>query len=233
LIPLLEESSSQFAHDATAVLRQLTSSPDPWFRALSLHAIGEMLSRDLQTLAARANEDTDPIVREAANAAIRIGGEMSETLKTLGTMDRILFLRQVPVFATWSRGFETDREIASERIFLEGDFLSRGEIGDELFVIVEGSVRGKGIEWRCADASQAERRRANYELAILREQLLGECDCRKWDCSCLGDSRRCAALDSQRSPRGRSRNARQSCTAIEYKLISVYDSRCGGKIHAR
>ncbi len=173
LIPLLEESSSKSTDGATTVLRQLTSNPDPWFRALAVHAIGEMLSRDLHTLATRAHQDADPIVREAATAAIATGGEMTETLKTLGTMDRILFLRQVPVFADLEpEDLKQIAEIAEERIFLEGEYLCReGEIGDELFVIVEGQVRvAKG-----SNGDHRTLRTLNVgeqigELAILREQ---------------------------------------------------------------
>ncbi len=173
LIPLLEESSSKSTDGATTVLRQLTSNPDPWFRALAVHAIGEMLSRDLHTLATRAHQDADPMVREAATAAIATGGEMTETLKTLGTMDRILFLRQVPVFADLEpEDLKQIAEIAEERIFLEGEYLCReGEIGDELFVIVEGQVRvAKG-----SNGDHRTLRTLNVgeqigELAILREQ---------------------------------------------------------------
>lgn len=173
LIPLLEESSSNSTDGATTILRRLTLNPDPWFRALAVHAIGEMLSRDLHTLSTRAHQDADPIVREAAIAAIGTGGEMTETLKTLGTIDRILFLRQVPVFADLEpEDLKQIAEIASERIFLEGDYLCReGEIGDELFVIVEGQV----LVTKGSNGDRRTLRTLNVgeqigELAILREQ---------------------------------------------------------------
>lgn len=98
---------------------------------------------------------------------------MAETLKTLGMIDRILFLRQVPVFADLEpEDLKQIAEIASERIFSQDEYLCReGEMGDELFVIVQGQVRvAKG-----SNGDKRTLRTLNVgeqigELAILREQ---------------------------------------------------------------
>jgi HEAT repeat protein len=148
LVPLLEASASDAAQDARAVLKDLTQHPDPWLRAFAARALGELLGRDWNALVAQASEDSAMIVREAVAAArrappLQIGGEMHETLKTLGTMDRILFLRQVPLFGNLApEDLQQIAEIAAERVFPANEYLCReGEIGDELFVIVEGQVR--------------------------------------------------------------------------------------------
>ena len=98
---------------------------------------------------------------------------MAETLKTLGTMDRILFLRQVPLFGDLApEDLQQIAEIATERVFSANDYLCReGEIGDELFVMVDGQVRvtkGATGEERALRTLKAGEHIG--ELAILREQ---------------------------------------------------------------
>ncbi len=174
LIPLLEESAAGATEGPRTVLDKLSSNPDPWLRALAVHSIGELLARDLQTLIARAREDPEAIVREAAASAVVVtGGDMPETLRTLETIDRILFLRQVPVFADLEpEDLKQIAEIAAERVFPAGEYLCReGDIGDELFVIVEGQVRvakGSNGELRTLRILQVGEQVG--ELAILREQ---------------------------------------------------------------
>jgi HEAT repeat protein len=155
-------------------LGKLTAHSDPWLRALAVRATGDLLSRDWRLLYTRAREDSELIVREAAASTLaRMGGEMPETYQTLGTVDRILFLRQVPIFSNLApEDLQRIAEIASERIVQAGDDLCReDEIGDELFVIVEGQVRvtkrSNGTE-RTLRILQAGEHVG--ELAILREQ---------------------------------------------------------------
>ncbi|MBI3914576.1 MAG: HEAT repeat domain-containing protein [Chloroflexi bacterium] len=170
LIPLLEETGAAPKQDARAVLNILAMHSDPFWRALAVHAIGELLSRDLQTLAERAGQDAASIVREAASKWTAVtGGAMPETLRTLGTIDRILFLRQVPIFNNLApEDLNQIAEIADERAFTRGEFIFReGDVGDELFVIVEGAMRVErdGRTLRTLQAGEQI-----GELAILREQ---------------------------------------------------------------
>lgn len=98
---------------------------------------------------------------------------MSETLKTLGTMDRILFLRQVPLFENLApEELESIAELASERVFSTDEFLCRqGETGDELFVVVDGRVRvEKQVEGITKTLRQLDVGEHIGELAVLREQ---------------------------------------------------------------
>jgi CRP-like cAMP-binding protein len=96
-----------------------------------------------------------------------------ETSATLSTMERVLFLRQVPLFVRLEpEDLQSIAEISVERFFEPGDALVReGEIGDELFVIVEGSVRvtkhSNGDERLLRRLSSGDHL---GELAILREQ---------------------------------------------------------------
>jgi len=144
LLPLLEESPAGApGTDARSVLNRLSEHSDPWLRGLAVHAIGELLWRDLQRLTARARDDAEPIVREAAAAwagVDRMGGVMADTLRTLGFMDRILFLRQVPIFSELApEDLQRIAQVAIERVYSDREYLCRdGELGDEMFVVVEG-----------------------------------------------------------------------------------------------
>ncbi len=98
---------------------------------------------------------------------------MVETAKTLGTMERILFLRQVPIFGNLApEDLEPIANLSGERLFAPGDYICReGEIGDELFVIVEGQVQvvkqSNGTVHPVRTLQVGEQ---IGELAILREQ---------------------------------------------------------------
>jgi HEAT repeat protein len=174
LISLLEDDALQTTQDARALLGKLTAHPDPWLRALAVRATGDLLARDWRLLYTCARNDSELIVREAAVSVLAgMGGEMPDTYQTLGTMDRILALRQVPLFGNLApEDLQRIAEIASERIVQAGDYVCReDEIGDELFVIVEGQVRvtkhSNGTE-RTLRILQAGEHVG--ELAILREQ---------------------------------------------------------------
>ena len=66
-----------------------------------------------------------------------------DSIITLSLMDRILFLKRVPLFATLSPAeLKQVAAIAEEDVFSDGEVLAyEGEQGDALFVIVSGEVR--------------------------------------------------------------------------------------------
>ncbi len=178
LVPLLEEESFRDVEESGRVLKRLTSEADPWLRALATHALGEMLSRDLEMLASHAQQDPSARVRQAAGEATRespvpIGGSMADSVKTLGTMERILFLRQVPIFSNLApEDLAQIADLSSERVFEDGDYLCReGELGDELFVVVEGQVCvAKQSDGTTRTLRTLRAGEQVGELAILREQ---------------------------------------------------------------
>ena len=89
-----------------------------------------------------------------------------ETLATLPTMERIIFLRHVPLFADLPPGdLKQIAAVAGEQLYEDGAFIAReGEPGNELLVIVDGEIRvvsgGRDL---------ARRKRGDYvgEMAIL------------------------------------------------------------------
>lgn len=88
--------------------------------------------------------DEDPWVRDCALFAAHQLGEMKmENIATLSLMERILFLKRVPLFANLMSGdIKQVAAIAREESFGDGDIIvQQGEVGDLMFIIVSGEVR--------------------------------------------------------------------------------------------
>jgi hypothetical protein len=70
------------------------------------------------------------------------GGPVTRTLDTLSTMERVLFLRKVPLFAALPpEDLQPIAAIATEHAFSGGDvFANQGEPGDVMHIIVSGDV---------------------------------------------------------------------------------------------
>ena len=85
-----------------------------------------------------------------------------ETLQTLSIMERILFLRKVPLFAELPPlDLKHIATIATERYHLDGAVICRqGEAGDMLYIIASGQVRvtsnGKELAMRHGGDSVGE-----------------------------------------------------------------------------
>ena len=67
---------------------------------------------------------------------------MTETLTTLSLMERVLFLRKVPLFGTLAPpDLEPIASIAREQAFVDGDTIAeQGDDGVEMHIIVSGEV---------------------------------------------------------------------------------------------
>ena len=65
-----------------------------------------------------------------------------DTLATLSLMERILFLRRVPLFAELPPAdLKQVAAIAGESLFSDGELLARqGEAGSEMYIVVSGEV---------------------------------------------------------------------------------------------
>ena len=65
------------------------------------------------------------------------------TLSTIPTMERLLFLHKVPLFAELDPAdLQQVARVASERAFADGETVFRqGERGDALYVVVDGALR--------------------------------------------------------------------------------------------
>ena len=92
-----------------------------------------------------------------------------QTLATLSAMERVIFLRRVPLFAELSPAdLKQVAAIAREQVFSDGELLCRqGEPGEELFVIVSGDVRVLS-----GDAEIARRHPGEFvgEIAVISQE---------------------------------------------------------------
>jgi Cyclic nucleotide-binding domain len=129
--------------------------------------------RDHDDVLARLSDDEDPWINVLARRVQEGADAMPDTSRTLGDLETMLTLRRVPLFD----GLEPEdlQRIAMtsvEHVYPAGEALVReGEVGDELIVIVEGSVRVVHVE---PDGTERLIRRYEAgdhigELAVLRE----------------------------------------------------------------
>lgn len=174
-LPLLErEPGEANLPSLDQVLADLSQDRDPWMRAFALSLRAARLREQLHGLEASVKSDDADIVRQLWSRSPSSGGKpVSETLDTLSTMDRILYLRKVPIFDDLDpEDLHQIAEIAEERSVPEGGYLCReGELEDELFLIVDGQV----VITKVADGRQKVLRRLGSgqpvgELAILAQQ---------------------------------------------------------------
>ena len=147
------------------------SVTDPTQRANALEVIESVSDRDLvrplltmwegnaspldrQDALARLAADADDWIRSCtALVTASQGGTMTETLTTLSLMERVLFLRKVPLFTTLApHDLEPIASVAREQAFAAGDMIAeQGEDGAEMHIIVSGEVSvttGTGDERR-------------------------------------------------------------------------------------
>jgi hypothetical protein len=124
-------------------LRSLGDDPDPWIRSLALRAIGDRMTAAYRELIEDAANDPDAIVRATAATMPLIGGRpVTETARTLDELERMVVLRRVPLFSELDpEDLQRIAVSAAERLYPAGEPLVReGDVGDELIVIVSGTV---------------------------------------------------------------------------------------------
>ena len=174
IVALLEAAGKEPGVTGDSVLRDLESDPDRWIRALAVRARGERAIADWFTIGVRAHNDPDAVVRAALDG-LGDGGapRMPDQARTLGDIDRMLFLRRVPLFAELApEDLQRIAMTAVEWLYGPNEVVVReGELGDELIVIIEGTVRvvhlgDDGSERLIREYAAGEH---FGELAVLRE----------------------------------------------------------------
>lgn len=149
------------------VLTELLGSSNPWLRAGAIHGLAE-IEADPEALAARLRAasvegDPHPVVREALASALS-GRDVSAppappagvprtgryarvpvpeaSFARLTTLDRMLFLRCVPIFVDLEPGdLHALSDAAAERRFAPGEALCReGALTSDLFVLMTGTA---------------------------------------------------------------------------------------------
>ena len=92
-----------------------------------------------------ALQDPDGFIRECAELVRdkRQGGAIPRSVAQLSTLERVLFLRKVPLFSHLSPlDLEHIAHVTQERNYANGEVIgAEGELGEELFIVVDGTVR--------------------------------------------------------------------------------------------
>ena len=144
--------------------------PDAWLRACAALVAGGVADLPIRAaLAQLAQTDEDEVVREAANSALK-GSSAMNTLATLSLMERILFLRRVPLFSELAPAdLKQVGAIAAERVYPEGAVIAQqGDLGDEMYIIIAGEIR----VMTGPDTELARRTTGEYvgEMAIISQE---------------------------------------------------------------
>ena len=125
---------------ATTLL-DLLQEPDEWLCACAILASPEVDDPRLEPVLARlAGGENSPLLAETL--AMIMNGAAMKSLPTIPIMERILYLRKVPLFAGLSPvELKQIATIAGEHLFAPGEvFAQQGELGDEMFIVVSGEV---------------------------------------------------------------------------------------------
>jgi HEAT repeat protein len=126
----------------------------------------------------RLLEDPDPWIHDCAallRDTTRKDAPMTDVLTTMSDVERVLFLRKVPLFAELApQDLGTIASVADERAFVDGETIAgQGEPGDELHIVVEGAVRvlrvdaGTGSDRELARRGQGE---VVGEMALITQE---------------------------------------------------------------
>jgi HEAT repeat protein/ATP/ADP translocase len=142
--PLLQIWESTWASgDPEEALLQLMRDEDPWLRACAAFAAARARGPTVRTELRRlAGSDADTLVREVAVSALE--GDLGvEAVSSLSLMERVLFLRKVPLFAELSPAdLKQIGEVATESVFPDGETIAeQGESGEEMYIVLSGEIR--------------------------------------------------------------------------------------------
>lgn len=149
ILPILDRGGMFRVEDDLAmterdVILYLLKDKDYWLRALAARAVPELSLKEFQPVLRVLRNDPVRFVRHAVRGALaQMDNEVNmKTMKTLSTLERILLLREVPMFSKLSpEDLEKIAEIAQEQLFMSRSLLCReGDPGNTLFIIVSGRV---------------------------------------------------------------------------------------------
>ena len=117
----------------------------------------------------RALADDDAFIAACAEAVVveRRGGDgTARTGTSMPLIERVLFLRRVPLFDELAPAdLGAIAEVAQERSFTDGEVLaSEGELGDELLIVASGAVR---VETGGAEIARRGRGEVVGEMSLI------------------------------------------------------------------
>ncbi len=143
IVSLLEEDPVRSS--PSTVIESLLKSTDPWLRTLAICAIPELNLRKFIPALHELKSDPNALLQEAARKSLSQFGEVKpmDTLKTVSIFERILLLREIPIFADLPpEDLKGVAEVAREEWYPQNtDIFHQGDEGNMMFVIVEGHLQ--------------------------------------------------------------------------------------------
>jgi len=143
IVSLLEEEP--VPSDPSDIVAVLLKNADPWLRVFAVCSTSELGLREFIPLLRQLKSGPDLFLCEAATGALLQFGEekQMDTLKTISILERILLLREIPIFADLSpEDLKRVAEIAREEWYPQNtDIFHQGDEGNMMFVIVEGRLQ--------------------------------------------------------------------------------------------
>ena len=154
LEPLFDYSSRRPAQRIQQLIVGLEAGTDTWVQVCALYAIRQLEDHSLVKLVRATAQTPDALVRETAlwtlssldpDAFERIATEQEKELlmSSYSTVEKVLILTTVPIFAETPSEILADvASIVDETVAQEGEaIITKGDLGDSMYVIVSGSVR--------------------------------------------------------------------------------------------
>jgi hypothetical protein len=143
IVTLLEEEPAKL--EPSDVIGSLLTSTDVWLRILAVRAAGELGLRVFIPVLHQLKSETDVLLSEAAYETLCEFGEVPpmDTLDTVSILERILLLREIPIFADLSpEDLKRVAEIAREEWYPQNSVIfHQGDEGNMMFVIVDGNLQ--------------------------------------------------------------------------------------------
>jgi hypothetical protein len=175
LMPLWERADSAMIPPDSQWLEKTLQDEDPWIRSCGAFLAKGISEKSLRPLLEEMVEnDPDPLVRESAQSEAHGVYDM-DTMHTLSTMERILFLHRVPLFANLPpNDLKQIAMIAREETFSDGAIIAeQGEAGDVLYIIVSGEVLVTSADENGQQSELGRRQPGEYvgEMAIISDEV--------------------------------------------------------------
>ncbi len=143
ILSLLEEQPEHLL--PSRGLEQSLDSGDRWLCALAIRAIQELELKEFIPKLVDLKASSDSLISEAAQEALVKFGEVKlmDTLQIVSTLERVLLLRDVPIFADLSpEDLQQVAAIAGEQWYPDASAIfHQGEDGNVMFIIVNGHVQ--------------------------------------------------------------------------------------------
>jgi len=143
ILTLLDEEPARM--DPSIRIEKLLDGSDRWLSALSVRAVQEMNLKEFIPKLVGLQSSPDALIKESAFEALIEFGEVKpmNTLQTVSTLERVLLLREVPIFADLSpEELQQVAAIAGEQWFPDSTTIfHQGDEGNQMFIIVDGQVQ--------------------------------------------------------------------------------------------